>query len=293
MDMEKQSIPMNDLLSKIYTSNLRSVLRRTGFMKIFGCMNQFRNLIKYMQYEISNPNILKMKINNIKANFLVSDKQEFSRVSYLQHDKHIIKCLIDNIRLGDCVWDIGASIGLYSVLLGKALGNKGKVFSFEPENKSFKRLVQNIQENKIENVNPYNIALGNKNDKVKLKIEKHFTSGAHTCVGLSGGQDNNIDNYEEIEIYNGDSFRVLNKIEIPSIIKIDVEGAEEDVLVGLSETLDDVRCRLIVSEIHFSVLESTGRKDTPANIQRLLLAKGFRKQKWLDPSHLAAFKDNH
>ncbi|MBI3590565.1 MAG: FkbM family methyltransferase [Candidatus Melainabacteria bacterium] len=220
------------------------------------------------------------------------DKREYVRVLSVCQDKHILKTLLENLKPGETCWDVGSNIGLYTVLLAKAVGEKGKVVAFEPEEKSFERLLQNVELNKLGNVCPFRMALGQKNEKMQLKVHGHYASGAHSLV-VSNGSSSNANECESVDVVQGDDLIVKKNLEIPKVIKIDVEGAEEDVLVGLKSTLHDKRCSLVVCEVHFSILASSGRKDVPLKIIQYLKDCGFNNLTWLDPSHLAARKEDN
>jgi hypothetical protein len=73
----------------------------------------------------------------------------------------------------------------------------------------------------------------------------------------------------------------------PNVIKVDVEGFEEEVLTGLSETLKSSELRSVLVEVHFMKLENRGRMDAPTRIEKLLRDKSF-KTRWVDASHLLA-----
>lgn len=282
---------MNKLLNWLYLSPVRSIIRRLGIINIFRLFGEVRTQWLYFQYNQKQPKIVEACVDNCKAILNVKDKREYIRVLSLSQDKHIIKTLLEGLKPGETCWDVGSNIGLYTVLLAKAVGEKGKVLAFEPEEKSFERLLQNMELNKLNNVYPLHMALGQKNEKMKLKIHGHYASGAHSLVLSESDGDNN--EYENVDVVQGDDLIVKKGLEIPKVIKIDVEGAEEDVLIGLTKTLCDNRCRLVVCEVHFSILALSGRKDVPLKIIRHLKDYGFENLTWLDKSHLAASKKNN
>ena len=77
---------------------------------------------------------------------------------------------------------------------------------------------------------------------------------------------------------------------MPNFIKIDVEGFEKKVIDGLQETLSNKSCKVILVEIHFSILNSMGEDDTPNYIYNRLKQHGFKNLRWIDYSHLLATK---
>lgn len=73
----------------------------------------------------------------------------------------------------------------------------------------------------------------------------------------------------------------------PNVVKIDVEGLEEEVLLGFDRTLLSPALRAVLIEIHFQELESRGQASAPIRIEKLLKSKGFRLH-WIDSNHLLA-----
>ena len=287
--MDRFLILMENFLNQIYLSPVRSWLRNIGIINLFRFYSEIQTQFQYFEYSLRHPISAKVQADGCVATLLVSSKEEYVRVLSVNRDKHIIKRLVDYIKSGDTCWDIGANIGLYTVLLAKAVGENGTVVAFEPEKNSFKRLIENIKFNKLANVYPLNVALGQENTKMLLRVSDHYASGTHSLV-MDKESNHNKDKHENVEVIRGDTFRVQEKKEIPVAIKIDVEGAEEDVLIGLDETLKDKKCRFVVCEVHFSILQSSGRREAPRKIHQFLKDRGFSDQTWLDHSHLIAYK---
>ncbi|OGI06683.1 MAG: hypothetical protein A3I68_06205 [Candidatus Melainabacteria bacterium RIFCSPLOWO2_02_FULL_35_15] len=286
----KREFQVQKILNWLYTSSVRNVLRKCGVINIFKFINNLQTLNLYFEYERNHPKFFQTQIGNHEASFLIADKKEYARAASVNKDKYIIQILVNNIKPGDCFWDIGASVGFYTAFVAKAVGENGKVIAFEPEVKSFSRLLQNIENNKLKNVYPYKVALGNAHTQKKLAISGHYSSGAHSLIAHNKEKSRNVE-YEEVEVFRGDDFLLQQNIDSPTAIKIDVEGAEEEVLMGLSNILKNKKCILVVCEVHFSILESSDRGDTPKKIQRFLNDNDFTKQQWLDHSHLAALKE--
>ena len=77
---------------------------------------------------------------------------------------------------------------------------------------------------------------------------------------------------------------VSARIGNPDVVKIDVEGFEEEVLHGLDRRLSSVR--VVVVEVHFQALESRGQANAPIRIAKFVGGKGFTTH-WIDANHPA------
>ncbi|OGI19104.1 MAG: hypothetical protein A3B68_07885 [Candidatus Melainabacteria bacterium RIFCSPHIGHO2_02_FULL_34_12] len=282
---------LNEFLDKLYISKIRSISRRLGFMKFYSLGKKIQTICKHVEYKKFHPQSVGIRMGGYDASFLVGDINEYTSLSMIKKDKKLIQYLIKYAKQGRSFWDIGANIGVYTIFLAKTIGDKGNVISFEPEEKCFKRLLQNIEYNKLANVKAFKIALGKENKKTKLRVSDHFSSGSHSLFP-NPNSDNNFECYEDIKVYNGDSFRKEQNISVPNIIKIDVEGAEEDVILGLSETLNNENCKVLLCEVHFSILETHGLTGVPLRIEDYLKSCGFQFQRWIDHSHLIVTKDD-
>lgn len=160
---------------------------------------------------------------------------------------------------GDIVIDVGANIGKYSIHTGKLVGKTGKVFAFEPSKRPFELLCKSVKENELEDtVMPIHYAVSDKEGKCKLYQSKNVPITS-LIFKLS-------DNYTEVETTTLDAFITKQKIEKIDWIKIDVEGAEYEVLSGAINTLKNNNIKLIFEVLTvnkdkvLSFIESIGYK---------------------------------
>jgi FkbM family methyltransferase len=146
-----------------------------------------------------------------------------------------------DLKKGVCFLDVGANVGKYTLRAAILVGESGKVIAVEPNKGNFRVLVKNIELNKLQNCIPFNIAASSTDGEVTLFLGPN--SAEHSIV-----QDFGRGSYR---IRARALDKVLNEtgIEKVDIIKIDVEGAELEVLEGLNMTLKKEN-PLIVIEIH-------------------------------------------
>ena len=131
--------------------------------------------------------------------------------------------------------DIGANIGFYSILFSDRFE---RIYSFEPNERNFKVLRKNIENNKLKNIQVLNFGLG---ENEEILIGNSNTKGElFQTSGFAISKDNKKG--EKVIIKKGDD--VLQFQNKTLTIKIDVEGFEFFVLNGLKSTLINNMCIL-------------------------------------------------
>lgn len=131
------------------------------------------------------------------------------------------------LKPGNMVYDLGAHQGFLSAVAGKLTGASGKVYSFEPFPYNYNFLSENIHLNNLKNVKTFQAAVSDKAGKVKFSNSIHDT--ANTYLKQSPEFKNNL---LEVNAISLDALLESKEIAPPDFIKIDVEGAELDVLHG-------------------------------------------------------------
>jgi FkbM family methyltransferase len=132
--------------------------------------------------------------------------------------------LRNHIQKGQTVWDVGANIGYFSLEFARSVGPEGKVLSFEPHPEIFQVLQRNIRRNKYKNIRLYNQACGASVGETKLFFSTE-NEGNHKII-----ENSNSNNFALTQVVTLSSF--LNEYS-PSLIKMDIEGAELLALKGL------------------------------------------------------------
>jgi len=156
---------------------------------------------------------------NIKLRTDSTDLMAFTHVWLIQEYRN------DNfiIKKNDIIIDIGAHIGLFS-LLASTNCTKGKILSFEPVKDNFLLFEENIKLNNKENISVFNNAISSKNELVKIYLDND--ESGHSL--LSSGE-----NYEQVNSKTLETIFVENNLEYCDLLKLDCEGAEYEIFENL------------------------------------------------------------
>jgi FkbM family methyltransferase len=152
--------------------------------------------------------------------------------------------------------DIGAHIGLLSVIISQKIGKNSKCYSFEPTPSTFGLLKQTIKINGKENVvTPFQMAVSDKVGKTKFYITD---IEAHNSNSLSVSHRENANEHPvDIDVTTIDAFVKQNNLSQLDFLKIDAEGAEYAVLKGSKESIEKFR-PLILLAIHPQFVKNFG-----------------------------------
>ena len=140
---------------------------------------------------------------------------------------------------GDVVIDVGANIGKYTCVMARRVESKGLVVAIEPHPTNFAVLTRNIRNNDLRNVRALNIAAYDKNEEIPLFLsESSGTHGTREDMGF-GSIMVSAKKLDDV---------LLTELGVRRVdwMKIDVEGAEYQVLEGMTEIVKLFKPRLLL-----------------------------------------------
>jgi len=132
------------------------------------------------------------------------------------------------VEPGMQILDVGANIGLYTLLLARLAGDGGHVFAFEPEPNLFSILCENCMANNAVNVTPFQCAAGDANKRATFQ-RATFNSGDNRLGGSKAGAQ-----AIEVEVARLDEVLPVKTVQF---IKLDVQGHELAALTGMQQVL--------------------------------------------------------
>jgi FkbM family methyltransferase len=151
------------------------------------------------------------------------------------------------LKPGNAFWDIGAHIGFFTILASQAVGSSGRVHAFEPMPRNRGRLEKTIQLNDAANVTVHDVAVSGSDGQALLHA--HATTAMWTLVAERGETDG-------VNVVCRTIDSLANDLGDPAVIKVDVEGAELEVLRGGLATIQRSAPTLVVE---FAVPELVGQ----------------------------------
>lgn len=242
---------------------------------LFACLRALKVLsLKVPRFVRSIPCILislrKKKvvkeINGCKMNLYLSDKGIARDLFIYSKRENMSTDLIKTsgiIKPGDVVLDLGANIGYYALLESAIVGPDGKIFAVEPSPLNYRVLKENINLNGCTNIETFSIAMGDYNGKARMFVSNRSNWSRLVEKNL----EDQIDETVMVDISTVDEF--LKGRLRPSLIRMDVEGYEINILRGMKQTLKNDRLSIFV-EFHptlmseqectesFDILEENG-----------------------------------
>jgi FkbM family methyltransferase len=181
--------------------------------------------------------------------------------------------LCRHLKRGDCFYDVGAHIGFYSMIAARLVGQAGHVIAFEPDADNAKTIRENAAKNGFPGISVVCAAMSDRDGIVRFFQPSHGDqsrmSGMVIRENLSGIREAEIHSCPAVSL---DNFCSLHPT--PNLVKIDVEGAELQVLEGAQSLLREKKPVLII-EVHHQqglpaicsllsglgyILESVGQK---------------------------------
>jgi FkbM family methyltransferase len=196
-------------------------------------------------------------------------------VYYLgQWEPDITHLIRQRLRSGDTFVDVGANTGWFTLLAANAVGPSGRVVSIEASPSNFLRLKDNVASNRLKNVRLINEAVWSSPSFLSLFQGPPSHSGVSTVVSTFA-QRRHCKLTTRIPARPLPDLLTPDEIASLRVLKIDVEGAEREVLMGLEPMLDAIPENLEI------FLELNPAEYAVEPLLRPLRNRGFRV--WIIP----------
>jgi FkbM family methyltransferase len=168
------------------------------------------------------------------------------------------------VEEGNIVIDCGANTGVASLLFAKRAGKNGKVIAIEPEEKNYEALSKTakLNEGKVAPIIPLKVAVYKENCELGLFVKDSDPLG-HSIYEERIKKARSRMEFEEVKALKIDTLVEELGLERVDFIKMDIEGAEVDALIGAEKTISQFKPKLAICTYH--------RPTDPIEIRKILL----------------------
>lgn len=171
------------------------------------------------------------------------------------------RLMAENVGPDSVAYDLGANYGMHTLLLARLTAGSGHVYAFEPSPIISRELVRNVTLNGFTGVTVLQAAVSS------TTSSREFVQGSHCATGRLAEEGDRSAETLTVDAVSLDDFAFRLGNRAPHFIKIDVEGAEGEVLSGAMRVLRETRPVMLV-ELHSPTQDIA--------VGRCLLASNYR-----------------
>ena len=232
------------------------------------------NFFSFVRKIVKNRLFLIMPTFNPSIQLYCRAGHEMQNLVNGEYEEHVIK--IFKPKQEEIVVDVGAHLGMYSLEVAKQVQ---KVIAIEANNEIFELLKKNIQKNELSNILPINIAVFD-------SVGSRFLNVFGDKTGMGSIVLDSEDNTKKIQVKTDTLDNILKEIKIQKIdwIKIDVEGAEIEVLKGAKKTISS-------NKDHLKLIIETHNDKNKIKVEEMLKQDFSLNFKSLDSNHIFALNE--
>ncbi|MDX2151186.1 MAG: FkbM family methyltransferase [Bryobacteraceae bacterium] len=202
--------------------------------------------------------------------FFINPVSDFgSRILAGDYEPEMRRVLELYLKPGMTFIDLGANEGYFSVLASRLVGPDGFVLAIEPQSRLQAVIQRNLMENECFNVQVFQCVLAAESGRASIALSTDMNTGASSLYPTARYRLPE----EEVCRFSLSEFFSRRKIGRCHLMKIDIEGAEWDVLMSAGELLRQGIIANLAVEIHESVLHARGLR--PEQLHQHLLAHQY------------------
>jgi FkbM family methyltransferase len=174
--------------------------------------------------------------------FRARNVQEYNRATNaLRNEPGTLRWIAEQVRPGDVFYDVGANIGIFSLLAAHRAGDGGRVVAFEPHAATTATLLENVALNGLgARVDVLSCALHHTTGHLPFLYRSLVAGSGLSQIGSSRdpfGHEADPVARELKAVASGDDLIASGAIRSADVIKVDVDGREADVLAGMQALL--------------------------------------------------------
>lgn len=233
---------MAGLTNWVYTGPLRWVVHRVGLEPV---LRAVRNRLRSWQ----RPTAVILAVGEVSTRFHVDNDFEYRQ--FLRYetdpDRTVLADFVRSLEPTDVVWDVGANVGTYSCFAAGVVGAERTV-AIEPHPANVRRIEANLEANGY-GATVFASAVSDEEGSATLSVSGPDVVGAFGLI-----EPDESEGERTVPVTRGDRLVQSADVDPPTVLKVDVEGAELGALRGFANALQSPDCRLVycnVYEKHF------------------------------------------
>jgi FkbM family methyltransferase len=173
-------------------------------------------------------------------------------------EPRLSRFLLGRLKKGDVFVDVGANIGYYALLASRRVGPSGKVYAIEAAPSIFAMLERNLEVNRAGNVVSFNMAVTDSAKDVPIYLHSEANLSATTTIPYLA-ENRGAELVATVQGARLDEIVGSEALRSARIIKIDIEGAEWEVVRSLRDVLPTLSMETeIVIEAHEGAIRQSG-----------------------------------
>lgn len=218
------------MILKIIKKNIAPVVLAIVLIK--GKLTTYFKYIVY-QFKVKNNSIVKINVRNIPIKLV--PKGQISELLFTSDfESDLLSIYSQYIKPGMNIVDVGANIGLYTLIAANLNKDKGRIWAFEPARDIFKILKSNLKINNSRHVTAINIGIAEKSGILHLVLEEDRLDGYRYIERVKSQKK--LSETCPTEVNSLDQY-FAKKMQNIDYMKIDVEGGELNVLYGAKKII--------------------------------------------------------
>jgi FkbM family methyltransferase len=210
--------------------------------------------------------------NGFKLNYI---KDDYSLIDFIKtnndYEGATRKVVERILKKGDIFLDLGSHIGFYALIAARIVSESGHVYAFEPTPATRDTLNKNIIDNNLSNIiTVESFGISDRSEKVYFIVNSN--SSECNKISRSGIESENIITIKTISV---DDYAILNNIQKIDLVKMDIEGAEYQAIMGMRKIISENPDIKLIFEYNKKILDEND--SSGVKIFNLLKELGFNK----------------
>ncbi len=186
------------------------------------------------------------------------------------HEPAMIQWVRDTLKPGGTFVDVGANEGYFSVIAATRCGEKGKVYAVEPQERCHAAVRENSRLNGCNNIEIVPLVVSDHCGEAELHLHSATNTGATSIWRRSRSGIRTV----KATCRPLDALLESHGIATVDLLKIDIEGAEYEAVIGSQQLFRSGRIKAIALEVHPAILAERGLGS--ATIHEFLIGSGYR-----------------